>query len=91
MSNFMIGCFILGAATVGLIHGQWGSLIGILAVLLWFTGLVRTGSNVLHQFLTLGAVSMTAANVTRGVTNRGNVLDRRARTSLTVTDEEISL
>ena len=59
MSNFMIGCFILGAATVGLIHGQWGSLIGIVAVLLWFTGLVRAGSNVLSQFLTIGAVSMT--------------------------------
>lgn len=60
MGNFMIGCFILGAATVGLIHGKWGSIIGILAVLLWFSGLVRAGPSVLHQFLKIGAISATA-------------------------------
>lgn len=60
MANFMIGCFILGAATVGLIHGKWGSIVGILAVLLWFTGLIRAGPSLLHQFLKIGAISATA-------------------------------
>ena len=59
MWNFVIGCFILGAATVGLIHGKWGSLIAILAVVLWFTRLARTGSNILAQFFTIAAISMT--------------------------------
>ena len=59
MWSFWIGCFILGAATVGLLHGKWGSIVGVVAVALWFSGLLRVGPTMLHHFLTLGAVSTT--------------------------------
>ncbi len=51
----MAGCFILGAASVGLLHREPESIIGILVVLLWFSGLFRPGRTVWQSFLTVGA------------------------------------
>ena len=55
MWNFAFGCFILGAATVGLLHGRIEAVVGILVVLLWFAGLFRPTRSVWTSFLQVAA------------------------------------
>ncbi|MDQ3914721.1 MAG: hypothetical protein M3323_05220 [Actinomycetota bacterium] len=57
MWNFVFGCFILGAATVGLLHGELASVVGIVVVLLWFAGLFRPARTIWLSFLQVGAVA----------------------------------
>lgn len=57
MWNFVFGCFMLGASTVGLLHGQMESLIGVFVVVLWFTGLFRPGRTLWLSFLQIGALA----------------------------------
>ena len=61
MWNFAFGCFILGAASVGILHGRPEAALGILVVLLWFAGLFRPTRSVWTSYLQVGALAGSVA------------------------------